>query len=99
MTTGCTIASLFGASLAPCAPPYAWDIYMLLQSKGLEFDDVFLVNFCTDSPAKEEWRVLLQVRVVQMGPRLLGMERVAASHVPGGARQAAHRSAMSGMRN
>ncbi|PSC76135.1 TPR and ankyrin repeat-containing 1-like isoform A [Micractinium conductrix] len=30
------------------------------QSKGLEFDDVFLVNFCTDSPAKEEWRVLLQ---------------------------------------
>ncbi|KAI3424745.1 hypothetical protein D9Q98_008134 [Chlorella vulgaris] len=30
------------------------------QSKGLEFDDVFLVNFCTESPAKEEWRILLQ---------------------------------------
>lgn len=30
------------------------------QSKGLEFDDVFLLNFFTHSPAKEEWRVLLQ---------------------------------------
>jgi hypothetical protein len=30
------------------------------QSKGLEFDDVFLVNFCSDSPVKEEWRLLLQ---------------------------------------
>lgn len=35
-----------------------------LQSKGLEFDDVFIVNFFSESPAKEEWRVLLEVRRV-----------------------------------
>ncbi|KAK9807285.1 hypothetical protein WJX73_007725 [Symbiochloris irregularis] len=28
------------------------------QSKGLEFDDVFLVDFFKDSPASAEWRVL-----------------------------------------
>ena len=32
-----------------------------LQSKGLEFDDVFIVNFFSESPCKDEWRVLLQV--------------------------------------
>jgi superfamily I DNA/RNA helicase len=31
------------------------------QSKGLEFDDVFLVDFCADSPAESEWRVLLSL--------------------------------------
>ena len=31
------------------------------QSKGLEFDDVFIVNFFSESNCKEEWRVLLQV--------------------------------------
>eukprot|EP00887_Chlorella_sp_A99_P006107 scaffold22.g6107.t1 len=30
------------------------------QSKGLEFDDVFCVNFFSESVCKEEWRVLLQ---------------------------------------
>jgi hypothetical protein len=34
-----------------------------VQSKGLEFDDVFIVNFFSESPCKEEWRVLLQVRL------------------------------------
>ncbi|KAK9854785.1 hypothetical protein WJX84_000152 [Apatococcus fuscideae] len=29
------------------------------QSKGLEFDDVFLLDFFADSPATAEWRVLL----------------------------------------
>jgi hypothetical protein len=28
------------------------------ESKGLEFDDTCLFNFCTDSPAEREWRVL-----------------------------------------
>lgn len=28
------------------------------QAKGLEFDDVFIVNFFKDSPAAREWRVL-----------------------------------------
>eukprot|EP00775_Hariotina_reticulata_P001454 gene1454-1796_t len=31
------------------------------QSKGLEFDDVFLVDFCADSPAGPDWRVLLHL--------------------------------------
>ncbi len=30
---------------------------MMLQ--GLEFDDVFLLDFFADSPATAEWRVLL----------------------------------------
>jgi superfamily I DNA/RNA helicase len=29
------------------------------QSKGLEFDDVFIVNFFGDSPCTPEWRVLM----------------------------------------
>ncbi|KAK9842411.1 hypothetical protein WJX84_005751 [Apatococcus fuscideae] len=29
------------------------------QAKGLEFDDVFLLDFFADSPANTEWRVLL----------------------------------------
>ncbi|KAK9827525.1 hypothetical protein WJX74_008224 [Apatococcus lobatus] len=29
------------------------------QAKGLEFDDVFLLDFFADSPANAEWRVLL----------------------------------------
>ena len=28
------------------------------ESKGLEFDDVCVYNFCFDSPARREWRVL-----------------------------------------
>ncbi|EFN58513.1 hypothetical protein CHLNCDRAFT_140575 [Chlorella variabilis] len=30
------------------------------QAKGLEFNDVFILNFFADSPCKEEWRILLQ---------------------------------------
>jgi len=33
-------------------------IMTVSQSKGLEFDDVFLVDFFHDSPAESEWRVL-----------------------------------------
>lgn len=29
------------------------------QAKGLEFDDVFIVNFFKDSPATKEWRILM----------------------------------------
>eukprot|EP00887_Chlorella_sp_A99_P003743 scaffold7.g3743.t1 len=36
------------------------------QAKGLEFNDVFILDFFAHSPAKEEWRVLLQARA---GPR------------------------------
>jgi hypothetical protein len=31
--------------------------------------DVFLVNFCTESPAKEEWRILLQAGLAAAPPR------------------------------
>ena len=31
----------------------------VLESKGLEFDDVFLVNFFSDSKAEQEWRIVL----------------------------------------
>ncbi len=30
-----------------------------IPPQGLEFDDVYLVNFFQDSPAAGEWRVLL----------------------------------------
>ena len=33
------------------------------ESKGLEFDDVFLWNFLTDSRAKKEWRLVLSFLV------------------------------------
>lgn len=29
------------------------------QAKGLEFDDVFIMNFFNDSPACKEWRILM----------------------------------------
>lgn len=29
------------------------------QAKGLEFDDVFIVNFFKDSPATKDWRILV----------------------------------------
>lgn len=29
------------------------------MQQGLEFDDVFLLNFFSDSPAVKEWRVLM----------------------------------------
>ena len=35
------------------------------ESKGLEMDDVLLYNFWRDSPAKEEWRVLVALMVKQ----------------------------------
>jgi len=35
-------------------------IMTVSQSKGLEFDDVFLVDFFHDSPATREWHVVLQ---------------------------------------
>ena len=37
-----------------------------LQSKGLEFEDVLVVDFFADSPCQSEWRTLLthaEVRV------------------------------------
>jgi hypothetical protein len=37
----------------------------ILESKGLEFDDVFLWNFLTDSRAKKEWRLVLSFLVQQ----------------------------------
>ena len=37
----------------------------ILESKGLEFDDVFLWNFLTDSRAKDEWRLVLSYLVQQ----------------------------------
>lgn len=50
------------------------------QSKGLEFDDVFLVDFFHDSPADEEWRLLStflddlqkdEVRISTLASRLI----------------------------
>ncbi|KAK3241414.1 hypothetical protein CYMTET_48820 [Cymbomonas tetramitiformis] len=35
-------------------------ILTVLESKGLEFDDVLLWNFFSDSPAQEEWRCITQ---------------------------------------
>ena len=32
------------------------------QAKGLEFDDVFIVDFFEDSPCHDEWRVLLSLQ-------------------------------------
>lgn len=37
------------------------------QAKGLEFNDVFILNFFADSPCKEEWRILLQVGAATRG--------------------------------
>ena len=37
----------------------------ILESKGLEFDDVFLWNFLTDSRAKDEWRLVFSYLVQQ----------------------------------
>ncbi|XP_064624179.1 TPR and ankyrin repeat-containing protein 1-like [Lineus longissimus] len=35
-------------------------VLTIYESKGLEFDDILLYNFFKDSPAKAEWRVVLQ---------------------------------------
>lgn len=32
--------------------------FMFLQAKGLEFSDVFIVNFFSDSPVRDQWRLL-----------------------------------------
>eukprot|EP00951_Prasinocladus_malaysianus_P035158 scaffold360107_cov49-Prasinocladus_malaysianus.AAC.1 len=47
------------------------------QSKGLEFDDVFLVDFFQDSPADAEWR-LLQTYLEEVNDQ--AMLPLAASH-------------------
>ena len=42
-------------------PPVLKDhalVMTVAESKGLEFDDVFLYNFWSDSPAQQEWRVM-----------------------------------------
>ena len=46
-------------------PPYFNECIAMtiLESKGLEFDDVFLWNFLTDSRAKKEWRLVLSFLV------------------------------------
>lgn len=31
---------------------------MFRQAKGLEFSDVFIVNFFSDSPVRDQWRLL-----------------------------------------
>jgi hypothetical protein len=33
-------------------------VLTIVESKGLEYNDVFCVNLCADSPAQLEWRVL-----------------------------------------
>ncbi|KAL4858033.1 TPR and ankyrin repeat-containing protein 1 [Chlorella vulgaris] len=51
-------------TLASSVPPFLRKIDAVImtvpQAKGLEFNDVFILNFFADSPCKEEWRVLLQ---------------------------------------
>ncbi|KAL4457799.1 hypothetical protein ABPG75_012664 [Micractinium tetrahymenae] len=51
-------------SLASEVPPFLAKIDAVVmtvpQAKGLEFNDVFILNFFADSPCKEEWRILLQ---------------------------------------
>ena len=42
----------------------------ILEAKGLEFDDVFLWNFVTDSTAAQEWRILLTFLVEQDDPEV-----------------------------
>ena len=45
----------------------------ILEAKGLEFDDVFLWNFLTDSKAKQEWRLVLSY--------LIGMDETESAHL------------------
>ena len=54
----------------------------IFESKGLEFDDVFLFNFFSDSPADERtWRVITSVWMQRNG-RVAGLDSTArrASH-------------------
>lgn len=47
-------------ALLPKALRHGALVLTVPQSKGLEFDDVFIVNFFKDSPASSEWRILME---------------------------------------
>ena len=51
----------------------------ILEAKGLEFDDVFLWNFVTDSTASQEWRILLTF-LVERDDHGIEKELIASMH-------------------
>ena len=47
------------ASKAQLPPELAHGLVLTIdECKGLEFDDICVYNFLSDSPAEREWRVL-----------------------------------------
>jgi len=51
----------------------------ILEAKGLEFDDVFLWNFLTDSKAKQEWRLVLSYLIDMDETESARLESIMAS--------------------
>jgi len=50
----------------------------ILESKGLEFDDVFLWNFLTDSKAAKEWRLVFSFLIEQDSAERDRLEKMVA---------------------